>query len=615
MKLNQILNQANQFERSKFINCLDRICASAKDSDSELAKKLNEIDGQLKQASEAQVTQLFLACVTHYREFVRHELSLQGGQVALLINILARDGNCVARESWVERLYTKEHARMIGIADSIREEINETENFSDLGQRGARLALYERCFRTAYTNDLRTNREAKISDDERTVLTTLADGLGLSSDERFALEHSVVPILQTGVSDSLSTLRDLGIIFMNKRTSEVLVPDEVVDVLHQIQGKTLSDKLYLRILRGLSDPELSLVLRSHGQVARGVERGAKIQFILFSGVSVHSLLANEIHKADTTAQQKKDRITQLMEELDLKSSRKGTTLSERIDILVGALKESVEQEFDVLSASGFKELVESLVDTTPDVYTRLRKEFEIEDNEQLDTERLRALCITPLDILNTYSNEEVTELRNKMGLPKKEKPRTAILQSFANANSKLVENYCLLATRDLQGLSTAGVDVREAELGAKFEEITRTIFEELGLHVDEDRRKEINTAKDQIDIILSLGSDDLILCEVKSFKNGDYAKYSTTSRQVKSYVTRCETQGFRVGQVLIVAPSFSNDFIEAAALDADVNISLLEANGLLNILEAYRAKKKPTFSARLLTKGGLLKADLIAKAL
>jgi hypothetical protein len=167
----------------------------------------------------------------------------------------------------------------------------------------------------------------------------------------------------------------------------------------------------------------------------------------------------------------------------------------------------------------------------------------------------------------------------------------------------------------LQGLSAAGIDIREAELGCKFEEITRTIFEELGLQVDEERRKEINTAKDKIDIILSLGAEDLILCEVKSFKNGDYAKYSSTSRQVKSYVTRCESQGFRVGQVLIVAPTFSEDFIEAAALDADVNISLLEADGLLKILEAYRAKKKPNFSARLLTKGGLLKADLIAKAL
>ena len=61
MKLNQILTQANQFERSKFINCLDKICSAAKESDSELAMKMTAIDGQLKQASEDQVTQLFLA--------------------------------------------------------------------------------------------------------------------------------------------------------------------------------------------------------------------------------------------------------------------------------------------------------------------------------------------------------------------------------------------------------------------------------------------------------------------------------------------------------------------------------------------------------------------------
>src|SRR5690606_41809100 len=92
-------------------------------------------------------------------------------------------------------------------------------------------------------------------------------------------------------------------------------------------------------------------------------------------------------------------------------------------------KDGVELEFEALSASGFKELVESLATTTPDVYTRLRKEFEIEDNERLDTERLRALGISPLDILNTYSNEEVAAIRDTMGLSTTEKPRTAIWQS------------------------------------------------------------------------------------------------------------------------------------------------------------------------------------------
>src|SRR5690606_12868636 len=137
------------------------------------------------------------------------------------------------------------------------------------------------------------------------------------SDELFAVEHSVVPIPQTGVPEALETLRDLGIIFVRKRTNEVLVPDEVVTLLHDIQGRTLSDKLYLRVLRALTDSELSLVLRSHGEVARGVERSAKIQFILRSGVSVEALLANEIHKADVGVQQKKDRLTKLMGDLDL----------------------------------------------------------------------------------------------------------------------------------------------------------------------------------------------------------------------------------------------------------------------------------------------------------
>lgn len=130
MKLNQILIQANQFERSKFINCLDRICSTAKEGDPELAKKLEAFDGQLKQASEAQVSQLFLACIDRFRDFVRHELSLQGGQVALLVNILARDGNCLAREVWIEQLYAKEHARMIAISESIRKEIDRGDRKS-----------------------------------------------------------------------------------------------------------------------------------------------------------------------------------------------------------------------------------------------------------------------------------------------------------------------------------------------------------------------------------------------------------------------------------------------------------------------------------------------------
>lgn len=48
-------------------------------------------------------------------------------------------------------------------------------------------------------------------------------------------------------------------------------------------------------------------------------------------------------------------------------------------------------------------------------------------------------------------------------------------------------------------------------------------------------------------------------------------------------------------------------------MDTEVNISLLEAEGLKLIYDAFKARRHPKFSARLLTKGGLLKAELIAK--
>lgn len=67
--------------------------------------------------------------------------------------------------------------------------------------------------------------------------------------------------------------------------------------------------------------------------------------------------------------------------------------------------------------------------------------------------------------------------------------------------------------------------------------------------------------------------------------------------------------------MFIIVPSFSDDFIESAEMDIEVDISLLEANGLKLILDAFKSQRNPLFSAKLLTKGCSLKAELIAKAI
>ena len=243
----------------------------------------------------------------------------------------------------------------------------------------------------------------------------------------------------------------------------------------------------------------------------------------------------------------------------------------------------------------------------------LKAEFELEEQEEIDVEKLRALSITPHDILFMLSNDEIKSVIESMKLSKRGNTRLNILNCFADATDRLIENYGSLARRDLAKLKSENVEISEADIGIKFEEVTKAIFEQLGLDIDEDLRKAVNTSKDKADIIVSLTDDDVIVGEAKTCKNGDFAKYSTTSRQVKAYATRCENAGKRVAQVLIVAPSFSDVFVESAEMDTEVNISLLEADGLKMILDAFKARRNPKFSGKLFTKGGLLKAELIAK--
>ncbi|AHB99063.1 hypothetical protein M973_01380 [Francisella orientalis LADL 07-285A] len=58
----------------------------------------------------------------------------------------------------------------------------------------------------------------------------------------------------------------------------------------------------------------------------------------------------------------------------------------------------------------------------------------------------------------------------------------------------------MLANRDINALNAKGLSLSEAEIGTKFEEATRSILEQLGLNVDEELRKEINTVKDKVDL-------------------------------------------------------------------------------------------------------------------
>ena len=612
MKLSQVLSSINQVEKSKFISCLDKLCSSASHNDKQLVNSVKKMDGQIKNASGSEITALFSLVSSYFKRDIQDKIAMSGAQIGLLINILTRDGNSVARTSWIETLYNKEWHLLNKESKALQVEIKNAESMEDFSH-GKCLFIFQDCLKTAFFNDEKSNREAKISDDERSILNVLADRLNISKDEASGIENIIDPIPQNNALDVLNSLREIGVLFINRKRGEVLVADEVVAILNEIQGKELADKHTLRILRCLSDGELSNILKHYGKKIRGVERTEKIQTIIHSRVVVRHILSRDIYAAADTQNQRKDRLKSLIADLDLNITKLGLTVDDRIDVIVNTLNQSMNEEFNALSAAGFKELYITLNIHFSNFDKLIKSEFELESTEDIDTDKLRALSITPIDILYLLSNEEIKGVRDKIGLSKRGKPRLLILEHFANTNDKLIENYEAIAKRDLSALKSAGIDISEADLGVKFEEITKEIFETMNLVVDEDLRKTINSAKDKADIIISLSEGDVIIGEAKTSKNGDFAKYSSTSRQVKAYVNRCEHQGKRVAQVLIIAPSFSDDFIESAEMDTEVNISLLEAKGLKAIHDAFKARRHPKFSAKLLTKGGLLKAELIAK--
>ncbi|MEX1222247.1 MAG: hypothetical protein WEA82_09060 [Idiomarina sp.] len=614
MKLSSVLSSVNQVEKSKFVNFLDRVCAEASAHDKELAKRISAIDGEIKNASSGEVTQLFRLSQPLLKKEVKRLLALSGAQASLLVNILTRDGNCVARIAWIEQLYAREWDAIDKHAKALLETLkmgSEPERFDE----AKRLSIYYSCLKEAHHNDERINREAKITDEERGILNVLAHQLDVTAEDKVAIEHLVNPIEKTGVQNCLNQLREIGLLFVSKKLQTVYMPDEIVSMLHQIQGKQVSDKYLLRILRTFSDAELSNILKYHDKRIRGIKRNDKIETVFKMGLSVSEILSKDLHNEKSNVNEKKERLKQLIDDLQLNLDKLGTTLEERCALIIHALNTSTEREFNILSAAGYKSLYEALEQHMPGITEKLRKEFELEDNIEVDVERLRALSITPYDILYMLTNDEVKSLKASMGITRRGDARQLTIESFANATDKLIENYDALAKRDLATLKKHNIDISESEIGVKFEEVTKAIFEELGLDVDEDLRRSINTAKDQADILISLSDDDVIIGEAKTCKSGDFAKYSTTSRQVKAYANRCESFGKRVAQVLIIAPTFSNDFVESAQMDTEVNISLLEAAGLKKILEAFKSRRNPNFSAKLLTKGGLLKADLIAKTI
>ena len=98
-----------------------------------------------------------------------------------------------------------------------------------------------------------------------------------------------------------------------------------------------------------------------------------------------------------------------------------------------------------------------------------------------------------------------------------------------------------------------------------------------------------------MDILLNLGNQEIIIVECKTNKEKGYNKFSSVSRQLKSYQNLALKNDLRIVKILLVAPEFSDDFIHDCEMDTEMNLSLVTASTLSKIFEAFKTSKYTKF--------------------
>ena len=615
MKLEKILDNVNSLEKNSFIKIVDTLKSSNPKNSKEIDKVLSNSNTELKNVDSINIVKVFELIKAEFAETVKAEFVNTTSQLDILIDIIIKDGNCILKQNWLAKLYEKEletiKKRTLQLKNNLESEKSEIED-----SRKRDYEIYKACIQTAFTNDQKCNRDKRITDDELTILLTLAKKLELSQEEIKLINYLIIPPIKMDIESVITSLKNIGVIFYSKRNNVVYVADEVVKILRTIREKEIADKYYRRVLKTFKEPQINIICRKHNIDTKDLDYETKVRKIIKEGISFTSLLKNTIHKEGTNLNEKKKAINDLWEnKLKINTTLRGVTLEEKIDNIILYFDELEKDEKVGISVDGFEKLLIDLNETLPTFKPTILKEFEMEEETILNSINLLDFNIKPRDILDILSAEELKTFIVGKKIKSKGDLVQNILDAYKDAENLLIENFINIGFRNLSALKENGINIKESDLGIKFEEITKSIFEKLGFLVDEKLKKQLNTAKDKMDIILNLGNNEVIIVECKTVKESGYNKFSTVSRQIKSYVEQAKKNGFTVVKSLLVAPDFSDDFVNECDLEFEINLSLITASSLVNILEGFKTSKHKQFPYQLLLKDVLIKEERILKAI
>jgi len=615
MKLAKILDNLGSLEKNSFIKIIDNIISKNPKSLKEIEKILSVSDKGLKSADSQNIAEIFELVTEEFSETIKTEFANTSSQLDILIDIITRDGNNIMKQDWFSRLYELELKKIKKRINGLRTSIKSDK--SDISEQRKRdYVIYQSCVETAFLNDLENNREPKITDDELSILLTLAEKLELSQEEKKLINYMVVPVKQLDINTIINNLKNIGVIFYSKKHSTIYVADEVVRILRKFRGKEIADKYLRRILKVMKSTEINLIAKKHN-IDRKLSNDEKIKEILKDGITITSILSSEVFRTGTKLLEKKKYINEFWSKrLKISEPLKGSTLEDKISNFILYFENREKDEKVGISIDGYEKMLVELNETLPKLNKQVKDTFELQDEFVLRSNFLLDYNIKPRDILDIISEKEINDFVIERNIKSRGDKVLNILDYYKDAENLFLENYENIGFRKYTELKENGISIKESEIGVKFEELTKTIFTKLGLFVDEGLRKSLNTKKDKIDIIINLGNKELIIVECKTIKENGYNKFSSVSRQLKAYNDLAKKNDYKVRKLLLVAPDFSDDFVEDCELDVELDLSLLTAESLINILDGFKKSTKyKVFPYKLLMRDVLINAGRIIKAI
>ncbi len=248
MKLEKILDNVNSLEKNSFLKIVDNIKSSNPKNSKELDKILSDSSDNLRTVDSINIAKVFDLIKDEFAETIKAEFVNTTSQLDILIDILIKDGNNIIKQHWLYKLYEIELTKIKKRTKELKSQLESDK--SDIHDNRKRdYQIYKACVETAYYNDHENNRDAKITDDELSILLTLTNQLELSQEEVKLINYLIIPPVKSDIENVTTFLKNIGVIFYSKKNNLIYVADEMVRVLRKFRKKEIADKYYRRVLK------------------------------------------------------------------------------------------------------------------------------------------------------------------------------------------------------------------------------------------------------------------------------------------------------------------------------------------------------------------------------